>query len=139
MIANCPRIAQRDDSHETRGSTGCFTYTSSLLLASWTWFQDRIWRIAETHVRRRFSQMCISLRNPWARNGPRPFPTPSVANRAGAWLKITRKRCGELLGETVCPTGCITRCQRSTLRPKCTVRKDIASQPHCSAQAHICW
>jgi hypothetical protein len=60
-----PRIAQRDDSHETRGSTGCFPHTSSLLLASWTWVQGSIWRIAETHVRRRFSQMCISLRNPW--------------------------------------------------------------------------
>jgi transposase len=30
-----PRDAQRDDSHEISGSTGCFTHTAPLLLASW--------------------------------------------------------------------------------------------------------
>jgi hypothetical protein len=73
LIFNCcliiPRLAQRDDSNETSGSVGCFTHTACLLLASWMWFQDGSWHIAETRVRSRFSQRCISLRNPRVRQG----------------------------------------------------------------------
>src|SRR6266568_1979093 len=47
----CPRDAQRDASIEPIGSTGCFNNITYLLIASWTWFQDRMWQIAKSRYR----------------------------------------------------------------------------------------
>ncbi len=43
-----PRVAQRADRFEIRGSPGCFPRTAPLLLASWASLQDRIRPLAQT-------------------------------------------------------------------------------------------